>query len=337
MNLDELIQHEMATQHIPGLSLAIAHQGELILAKGYGLANLEWSVPTTSATVYQLASLTKQFTATAIMLLVNEAQLDLEATIGHYLADTPAAWQEITLRQLLTHTSGMMRDGTPTYWTTPADMKQDYTYPQMFQMIAQHPLDFAPGTKSSYSNSGYFLLGLVLEQITQQPLNTFLTERIFQPLAMTATRINDLHAIIPHRATGYSWTEQGWQHPEYIGLTHHFANGGLVSNVTDLAKWDAALYTERILPQAQLQAMWTPATLLDGTPSDYGFGWAISTHEGQRLVSHGGGLPGFSTYIARFVDAGITVILLTNSDGIASGAIAKSVAGFYLPGHSTAP
>lgn len=337
MNLDDLIQSEMEKQPIPGLSLAIVQQGDVVLAKGYGVANLELSVPATPATVYQLASLTKQFTATALMLLVNEGQLALEATIGHYLADTPAAWQAVTVRQLLTHTSGMMRDGTPTYWTTPADMKQDYSYPQMFQMIAQHPLDFAPGTKSSYSNSGYFLLGLVIEQVTQQPLNTFFTERIFQPLGMTATRINDLHAVIPHRATGYSWTEQGWQHPDYIGLTHHFANGGLVSNILDLAKWDAALYTERILPQRDLQAMWTPATLQDGTTSDYGFGWAISTHEGQRLVSHGGGLPGFSTYIARFVDAGITVILLTNRDGLPSGTIAKSIADFYLPARATEP
>ena len=331
MNLDDLIQNEMEKQHIPGLSLAIVQQGEITLAKGYGVANLELHVPATPSTVYQLASLTKQFTATAIMLLLNEARLDLEATIGHYLADTPAAWQEVTLRQLLTHSSGMMRDGTPTYWTTPAAMQQDYSYAQMFQMIAQHPLDFAPGTKSSYSNSGYFLLGLVIEQITQQPLNTFFTARIFQPLDMTATRINDLRAIIPHRATGYTWTEAGWQHPDYIGLTHHFANGGLVSNVLDLAKWDAALYTEQILSQAHLQAMWTPAMHQDGTTSDYGFGWAISTHEGQRLVSHGGGLPGFSTYIARFVDAGLTVILLTNGHGLPSGTIAKSIAGFYLP------
>lgn len=331
MNLDELIQSELEKQPIPGLSLAIVQQGEVVLAKGYGFANLELSVPATPATIYQLASLTKQFTATAIMLLRNEGQLDLEATIGHYLADTPAAWQEVTLRQLLTHTSGMMRDGTPTYWTTPTAMKQDYNYPQMFQMIAQHPLDFPPGTKSSYSNSGYFLLGLVIEQLTQQSLNTFFTERIFQPLGMTATRINDLHALIPHRATGYTWTEGEWQHPDYIGLTHHFANGGLVSNVLDLAKWDAALYTEHILPQADLEAMWTPATLQDGTNSDYGFGWAVSTHEGQRLVSHGGGLPGFSTYIARFVDAGLTVILLTNGHGLPSGTIAKRIASFYLP------
>lgn len=337
MHLDDFIQSELAKHPIPGLSLAIVEQGEVSLAQGYGFANLEWNVQATPATVYQLASLTKQFTATAIMLLVKEGQLDLEATIGHYLADTPAAWQTVTLRQLLTHTSGMMRDGTPAYWTTPADMKQDYSYPQMFQMIAQHPLDFPPGAKSSYSNSGYFLLGLVIEQITQQALNTFFTERIFQPLGMTATRINDLHDIIPHRATGYCWSEGRWQHPDYIGLTHHFANGGLVSNVLDLAKWDAALYTERILPQAHLQAMWTPATHQDGTTSDYGFGWAISTHAGQRLVSHGGGLPGFSTYIARFIDAGLTVILLTNGYGLPSGAIAKSIADFYLPAPASVP
>lgn len=329
MNIDELIQTELEMQHIPGLSLAIIRQGEVALSKGYGFANLEWEAPATQDTVYQLASLTKQFTATAVMLLVNEEALALDAPVDHYLADTPAAWQGVTVHHLLTHTSGLMRDGTPAYWTTPADMKQDYSYAQMLQMIAQFPLDFAPGTQSSYSNSGYFLLGLLIEQVTQQTLNAFLTERIFTPLAMTATQINDLRTVLRHRATGYCWTEQGWQHPAYIGLTHHFANGGLVSTVTDLAKWDAALYTDAVLPQAHLQQMWTPATLNNGTLSDYGFGWGISTHEGHRLVAHGGSLPGFTTYIARFIDDELTVIVLTNCAAATPGAIAKRVASFY--------
>lgn len=330
MTIDELIQTEMEKQHIPGLSLTVARRGELTLAKGYGFANLEWQAPATPNTVYQLASLTKQFTATAIMLLVNENKVDLDATIDRYLADTPPAWQGVTIRHLLAHTSGMMRDGTPAYWTTPADMKQDYSYAQMFQMIAQHPLDFVPGEKSSYSNSGYFLLGLLIEQVTQQSLNAFLNERIFTPLAMTSTQINDLRTVIQQRATGYGWTEQGWQHLEYIGLTHHFANGGLVSTVADLAKWDAALYTEAILPQTSLQQMWTPANLQSGTPSDYGFGWGINTQEGHRLVAHGGALPGFTSYIARFIDDELTVIVLTNSNSATPGTIAKSVASLYF-------
>ncbi|MBX3014159.1 MAG: beta-lactamase family protein [Caldilineaceae bacterium] len=327
--IDALIQSEMEKQHIPGLSLAIARRGKVTMAKGYGLANLEWGIPATRHTVYQLASVTKQFTATAIMLLVQAGQVELDATLDRYLENTPAAWQAVTIRQLLAHTSGMLRDGTPSYWTKPADMKQDYDYPQMFQMIAQHPLDFAPGTKSSYSNSGYFLLGLVIEQLTQQSLNAFFSERIFTPLGMTATRINELRTVIRHRATGYQWNDTGWHHPDYIGLTHHFANGGLISTVMDLAKWDAALYDETILPQALLHQMWTPVTLNDGTPTDYGFGWGVSSYEGHRLVAHSGALPGFTSHIARFLDDQLTVIILTNSASATPGTLAKSVASSY--------
>ncbi len=330
MQIDALIQSEMEKQHIPGLSLAIVRQGEVLQASGYGFANLEWRVPATPDTAYQIASVTKQFTATAIMLLVNEGKLDLHHTIDHYLADTPAAWQTVTVEQLLNHTGGLMRDGTTAYWTKPADIKEDYSYEQMFQMLAQAPLDFEPGTKMSYSNSGYFLAGLIIERITQQDLNTFLTERIFAPLAMTATRVNDLRLLIPSRATGYLWREQEWQHPAYIGLLHHFANGGLISTVNDLAQWDAALYAEHILPQPALRQMWTPATLHDGTTTEYGLGWGITTHAGRRLVGHSGALPGFTSYIGRFVDDGLTVIILTNSADASPAALAKGVADLYL-------
>ncbi len=330
MTIDELIQTEMATHHIPGLSLAVVRQGEVVQAGGYGFANLEWRAPATSDTAYQIASVTKQFTATAVMLLVQEGKLDLHQSIGRYLEDTPESWQAVTVEQLLNHTGGLMRDGTVGYWTKPDDIKQDYAYPQMFQMLAQAPLDFVPGTKMSYSNSGYFLAGLIIERITQQSLNDFLTERIFAPLLMTSTRINDLSAVIPQRATGYRWTEQGWQHPAYIGLNHHFANGGLISTVNDLARWDAALYTARILPQTALAQMWTPATLRDGTVTDYGLGWGIGTHEGHRVVAHSGALPGFTTYIGRFIDDGLTVILFTNAADASPATIAKSVAMHYL-------
>ena len=330
MQIDALIQSEMAKQHIPGLSLAIVRQGKVVQAAGYGFANLEWQVPATSDTAYQIASVTKQFTATAIMQLAQEGKLDLQQTIDHYLDDTPAAWHTVTVEQLLNHTGGLMRDGTPAYWTKPEEIKQDYSYTQMFQMLAQAPLDFEPGAKMSYSNSGYFLAGLIIERMTQQTLNTFLTAHIFAPLGMTATSVNNLSTIIPHRATGYRWTEQGWQHPAYIGLNHHFANGGLISTVEDLAKWDAALYTERILPQTALRQMWTPATLRDGTATEYGLGWGVTTHEGHRLLGHSGALPGFTTYIGRFVDDGLTVIILTNGADASPAAIAKEVAKVYL-------
>lgn len=342
-SVHNLIHARMDEYHIPGLSLAVLRKGEPLLLQGYGFANLEHNVPATADTLYQLASVSKQFTATAIMLLVEEGRLTLDDPISHYFPDAPASWQPITIRHLLTHTSGLVRDGLADYWTTPAAMHLDYDTPQMYAIIAGRELDFVTGEKSSYSNSGYFLLGLIIEHITGKALNEVLTTRIFTPLGMFATRINDLQAILPNRASGYANTEpnaetnseqSGWCKPPYIGLRHHFANGGLVSTVVDLAKWDAALYTDQLLPQARLQEMWTPYVHTDGSVSERGLGWVIGEHEGHRMIHHGGLLPGFASYIARFVDHQLTTVVLTNSqlDWSANipAAIAKDVAKFYL-------
>jgi D-alanyl-D-alanine carboxypeptidase len=331
----DLVRARMAEHHIPGLSLAVLSKGEPIILQGYGFANLEHSVAATADTLYQIASVSKQFTATAIMLLVEEGKLTLDDPITDYFPDAPAIWQPITVRHLLTHTSGLVRDGLADYWTTPAAMHLDYEYAQMYAIIAGRELDFATGEKSSYSNSGYFLLGLIIEQITGQPLNEILRTRIFAPLGMSATRINNPQALLPHRAGGYADAEDGsWRKPPYIGLRHHFANGGLLSSVADLAKWDAALYTDQPLPQARLQEMWTPFIHTDGSVSERGLGWVIGEHEGHRLIHHGGLLPGFASYIARFVDDQLTTVVLTNSqlDWSANipAAIAKDVAMLYF-------
>ena len=334
-SVHELIRARMAEQRAPALSLAVLRAGQPLLLQGYGITNLEHNVPATPATLYEIASVSKQFVATAIMLLVEEGKLTLDDPISSYFADAPAIWQPITLRHLLTHTGGIVRDGLADYWLTPAAMHLDYDYPQMYAIIAGRELDFVTGEKSSYSNSGYFLLGMIIEQISGQTLNDFLTARIFAPLGMHATRINDPLAVLPNRADGYSNEADGtWRKTPYIGLRHHFANGGLVSTVADLAKWDAALYTDQLLPQARLHEMWTPYVLNNGTPTDRGLGWVISDFEGHRQVHHGGLLPGFASNISRFVDAQLPVIVLTNShfDWTANvpATLAKEVAKLYF-------
>jgi D-alanyl-D-alanine carboxypeptidase len=333
-SIHELVCAAMSEHRIPGLSLALLHQGKPIILQGYGFADLEHNVPATADTLYQIASVSKQFVATAIVSLAEEGRLALDESITRYFPDGPQAWQPITIRQLLTHTGGIVRDGLAEYWNTPAAMHLDYEYPEMYAIISRRELDFTPGEKSSYSNSGYFLLGLIIEQLTGTLLNEVLTERIFAPLGMNATRINDLQAVLPNRASGYANAEQGWCKPPYIGLRHHFANGGLVSTVADLAKWDAALYGDQVLPQARLQEMWRPYICTDGTPTDRGLGWVIGEHEGHRMIHHGGLLPGFASYIARFVDDQVTAVVLTNSSldwsaNIPAG-IAKGVAKLYL-------
>lgn len=204
------------------------------------------------------------------MLLAQEGKLTLDDPISTYFDDAPAIWQPITIRHLLTHTGGIVRDGLADYWETPSAMHLDYAYPEMYAIIAGRELDFVTGEKSSFSNSGYFLLGLLIEQITGKTLNEVLVGRIFRPLGMNATRVNDPQALLPNRASGYATTksasepgtepnaQRSWCKPLYIGLRHHFANGGLVSTVADFAKWDAALYSDQLLPQSKWQEMWQP-------------------------------------------------------------------------------
>ncbi len=322
----------MEQERIPALSLAVLRRGTPLILEGYGYANLEHNVAATAETLYEIASCSKQFVATAIMLLVEGGQLTLDDPIVDYFDDAPTCWQPITLRHLLTHTSGIVRDGLADYWHTPAAMHLDYDYPQMYSIIAGRELDFPTGEKCSYSNSGYFLLGLLIEKVSGQTLNEVLTTRIFAPLGMDATRINDPLAVLPGRAGGYGRQEEGgWFKPPYIGLRHHFANGGLVSTVADLAKWDAALYGDQVLPRARLREMWTPFTLNDGTPTDRGLGWVIGEFEGRRHLHHGGLLPGYASNISRFVDDGyfndgITVIVLTNSQFDFSAAVPANLA-----------
>ncbi len=197
-SIDDYVLGVIQKRHIPGVSVAIVKNGKLLQAKGYGLANVELSVPATEKTVYQLASVTKQFTATAIMMLVEQGKLGLGDKISKHLPDLPAAWKEVTIRHLLNHTSGIKS------YTSVKDFfktaRKDYTHREILDLVAKDPLEFAPGEKWRYCNTGYFLLGMIIEKVSGKTYGEFLDERIFKPLGMTQTRVNDLHAIIPNRA-----------------------------------------------------------------------------------------------------------------------------------------
>jgi D-alanyl-D-alanine carboxypeptidase len=327
--VDAYLRAERAVRHIPGVSVAVVRKGKIVLAKGYGLANVELAVPATESSVYQMASVTKQFTATAIMMLVEEGNLTLDATIAAVLPDLPAAWGEVTVRQLLTHTSGIKS------YTSVPDLEQqwrlDYSRDQILQRVAEAPADFAPGEKMLYNNTGYYLLGLMIEKGSGRSYAEFLNERIFQPLGMAATRVNDLTDIVSQRATGYAWTNGQLRNAVSCSPSWPYAAGALLSTVTDMAKWDAAVGTERLLTQESWQEMWKPTRLNDGSTTPYGFGWGIGTYRGHGCIEHGGGIPGFSTYTLRFPAAQLTVVLLTNRGGVDTGALARGIAAFYLP------
>jgi CubicO group peptidase (beta-lactamase class C family) len=263
----------------------------------------------------------KQFTATAVMMLAEENKIALDDKLSKYLPGTPAKWKDVTIRNLLSHTSGIADyggeiDSTPTV----INLRQDYTEDELVKRFALLPMNFAPGTSWSYSNTGYVLLGIVIRKVTGEFYGDFLQERIFRPLGMTSTRIISEADIIPNRSGGYELVNGEIKNQKWVAPSlNTTADGALYTNVLDMAKWDAALYTEKLLKKASLNEMWTPVTLHPrkaGEPTSYpyGFGWDVTAANGHRLIEHAGSWQGFTTQISRYTDDRLTVIVLTNLD-----------------------
>jgi D-alanyl-D-alanine carboxypeptidase len=319
--IDEFINAEMKRQHIPGLSLAVVKAGKLVKAKGYGLANLKLKTPTAPDTVFKTASSGKQFIATGIMLLAQEGRLRIDDPIGNYLEGTPTSWDRITVRHLLTHTSGLVREA-PSFDPFKAQSDRDViasAYPL--------PLRFSPGEKWEYSNTGFFALAEIIRVVARQPWSDYLTSKVFRPTGMRATRTTTTE-IVPNLAQGYVDNDAPKEAPAWRAVR---PSGAFLSTVLDLAKWDAALYTDDILSASTRRLMWTPVTLNDGSSHPYGFGWMIDSVSGHRLLHHPGGMPGFRADIARFVDEQLTIIVLMNLDDVDIGSIVNGIAAIQLP------
>jgi CubicO group peptidase (beta-lactamase class C family) len=329
-DVDAYIKLRMEKEHIPGLSLAVVKDGKVVKLKGYGTSNLELNVTAAPGTVYELGSMSKQFTAAAILILVQENKIGLDDPIGKYIHEAPETWKAINIRHLLTHTSGLQRDGLPANGNA---LFADYTEDELIQSAAAMPLLSAPGTKYSYGNLDYDLLAIIIEGVSGEPYGAFLQEHVFEPLGMTSTRFKDRSTIVPNRAQAYLWDNNMLKRCDpQVSPTRYVGSGSLLSTVTDLAKWDASLYTGRILNAASRKAMWTPTSLPDGTVTAYGFGWEISSVKGHTNLNHNGAMDGFVGNISRFVDDRLTVIVLTNQSGLSNtGRIATGVARIYIP------
>lgn len=326
--VDDLVRGEMKRQKIPGVSLMVARDGRIVRAQGYGYSNVELQVPVKPVSTFQSGSVGKQFTATAIMMLVVEGRIALDDPLSKYLTGGPAAWDRVTIRQLLSHTAGF------TDYPENFDLRRDWTEDQLLKVIAAIPLAFEPGTKYAYSNLGYVTLGILIHRVTGKFYGDFLRERIFDPLGMNTTRIISEADIIPDRSAGYRLVKGELKNQEWVSPTlNTTADGSLYFSVLDLAKWDAALYAEKLLPRARLEEMWTPAKLNNGKPNQghYGFGWFIGHVNGHRLIEHEGAWQGFKTAICRYVDDKVTVVVLTNLAEADPYAIAHGVAGLYIP------
>jgi D-alanyl-D-alanine carboxypeptidase len=328
--IDLMVEARLKRDNVPGTSIAVVRDGKVIKARGYGLADVENNVPATEHTVYQWASVTKQFTAGAIMLLAQGSKLDLAAPVSRYYTNAPASWSNVTVRHLIHHTAGMKSyTGIRDFFKT---VRKDYDREELIDLVRKMPLEFDPGEKSSYNNTAYYVLGLIIENVSGKSYNDFLAERIFTPAGMTTARLNEQFEIIPNRATGYAGTSNKLVRGEFVSPTQPYSAGALVGTVLDLAKWDAALYGDDIFSKHAKDEMWKPARLNNGEDVPYGFGWSIDTIRGRKCVSHSGGIHGFSTHISRFVDDKLTVIVLMNSQRSDAQPLARQIAGHYLPG-----
>lgn len=326
--VDDYVRGQMQERHVPGAAIAVIRNGKIVKAEGYGLANVELNVPATKETVFEIGSITKQITAAAIMLLVEEGKINLDEKIGKYLPNTPESWNKVTVRHLLTHTSGVKSyTGIASGFELTKRLKRD----DFIKAIGAYPLEFEPGERYNYSNSGYNLLGFIIESVSGKSYWDFLRERIFKPLGMNSTGDRDPRFIIKNRASGYEWENNQLVGRDY-DLTDVFSAGAIISTVLDLAKWDAALRGNSFLKEESKKAIWTQFVLNNGKPYPYGFGWNVIEFRGHNLLSHGGQTAGFAANISRYVDDDLTVIVLTNLGDIGLGtAIARGIAKIYLP------
>ena len=296
----------------PGATVIVVKDGKSVLRKAYGMADTAKGVSMRPEMALRLGSITKQFTSTAILMLLDEGKLSLDDDITKHLPDYPAKGKKITIEHLLTHTSGIVSyTSKPNYVAT---MAKDLTVAQMIDGFKNDPLEFEPGTKFNYNNSGYFLLGAIIEKVSGLTYANFLEQRIFTPLGMKDTAYEGARRSSAPRAAGYSAQEQGFAPAQPLSMSQPYAAGSLVSTVDDLAKWDAAISAGKLLKPASWKLAFTPYKLSPEKSTDYGYGWSVGTLQGTPVVDHGGGINGFRTYALRLPEQKIFVAVLANAD-----------------------
>jgi CubicO group peptidase (beta-lactamase class C family) len=328
--ISRYIQAELERQHIPGLSIAVLSGDRVVLSRGYGFANVELHVAASDSTVYQSGSMGKQFTAALVEMLVDNHRIRLDDSIVRWFPEGAAVWQGITVRHLLTHTSGVAE-----YTDSTFDYRKDYTEDELVKFAAARPLDFRPGERWSYSNTGYLMLGVLIHRVTGRFYGDLLRDSVFGPEGMRDSRVISEADIVPNRAAGYRLENGALKNQAWVAPTlNTTADGALYFTVRDLARWAIALNHARVPSAAALDTAWTPVRLSDGANYPYGFGWYLVPQRAQRRIAHTGSWQGFKTVIARYPQSaggGLTVIVLANLAEAQVGAIAYGVAGLLDP------
>lgn len=325
--INRYVEAEMRRQRIPGLSIAVLRGDSVALSRGYGFANVELRVPASDSTVYQSGSMGKQFTAALVEMLIDEGRLRLDDSIVRWFPEGANVWRGVTVRRLLTHTAGIAE-----YTDSTFDYRRDYTEDELVKFAASRPLDFPPGERWSYSNTGYLLLGALIRRVSGQFYGELLRDSVFRPLGMSASRVISEADIVPNRAAGYQLVNGELKNQDWVSPTlNTTADGALYFTVRDLTRWAIALNNRRVVGASLLDTAWTPVRLSDGATYPYGFGWYVLPQMGQRRIAHTGSWQGFKTVIARYPDSRVTVIVLANLAEAQPGAIAYAIAGLLDP------
>ena len=325
--IDDYVTAEMAARNVPGIAVLVMRDGGVLKKQGYGLANVELGVNVTPQTIFQSASIGKQFTAAGVLLLAEDGKLSLDDPLSRHFPDSPTAWNRITIRQLLGHTSGI-KDYSDEF-----DYRKDYTDDEMLAVMQALPLDFEPGTQWRYSNSGYLILGLLTTRLADKHWSEFQAERLFAPLGMKTTRVISERDIVPNRSAGYAHGDHGelvnqeWVAPSF----NRCADGALYFSLEDLVAWETALEARDFMRPASFEAWWTPARPSQGSRYPYGFGWFLSEQRGEPVIEHGGSWQGFRTSITRYPAQRLTVVLLANAASVEPEAMSHTIAGLVDP------
>ena len=318
---DEYCRAQVAVNHFSG-SVLVAKGDQVLFAKGYGMANVEHEVPNTPQTKFRLGSITKQFTAMAILTLQEQGKLSVDDLVSKHVEGCPESWKDVTIHHLLTHTSGIPSfTSLPGY---PTSMPLPSSPAKTLDRVRDMPLEFAPGEKFVYSNSGYVLLGQIIEKVSGKPYEKFLPEVIFEPLGMKDTGYDFPAPIIPHRAAGYRRIGDQFANAAYLDMTIPHGAGALFSTVEDLHRWSVALDEGKLISSGAYEKMYTPAK------GSYAYGWIIDEQFGHKRIGHGGGINGFSTYIGRMPDEKLCLVVLSNVEGAPSGSVAGGLAAIAI-------
>ena len=326
-SIDRYVRSEMARQRIPGLSMAVLRGDSIVLARGWGEADVEHHVPAADSTIYQSGSVGKQFTSALVLRLAADGRLRLDDPISRWLPEGPPSWRGITVRHLLTHTSGI-----PDYADSTLDYRRDYTENDLVRLAAGLPPLFEPGARWSYSNTGYVLLGVIIHRITATFYGDLLRAQVFEPLGMRTARIISESDIVPNRADGYRLVDGKLQHQEWVApKLNTTADGSLYLTVLDLARWAVGLNHLRYPGADGLRQSWTPVRLNAGGTYPYGFGWSLDQQRGVPRIGHTGSWQGFKTSIQRYPEQQLTVIAMANLAEARPEAITLAVAGILEP------